>query len=263
MEIPAFTPQRIAGLWDRVPAKPRLECREPAYFESFDQNQGIAVYTVTVPAGPEQRLEWSRLHDYAHIYLDDRFIGPVDRRVNPNRYLTLPARAKPAKLEFLVESMGHITYTTHKNSHIGMEFDRKGLFGPVKLADKPLENWTIRTLPLTSADIAGAAPVTSPSTRCGSHFRATVNLADTPRDTFLDMSKYDKGVVWVNGHNLGRYWKIGPQFRLYCPASWLKKGANTIDILDLEMTGPKPVRGCAERNTGPVNGETRNRDNAW
>lgn len=32
------------------------------------------------------------------------------------------------------------------------------------------------------------------------------------------MSGYRKGVVWVNGHNLGRFWDIGPQMRLCCPA---------------------------------------------
>lgn len=263
MAIPAFTPERIAGLWDRVPTQPTLTCPQPTYFEDFDQNQGIAVYTTTVPAGPAARLEWARIHDYAHLYIDGRFIGPLDRRVAPDNFLTLPARPAPARLEILVESMGHIGYTTHKNADIGMEFDRKGLFGPVKLAGRELTGWSIRTLPLLPQDIVDAKPVAQPSARPGSHFRATFTLAEDPRDTFLDMQKYTKGVVWVNGHNLGRYWGIGPQFRLYCPASWLRKGANTVDILDLEMTEARPVRGCVERNLEPVNAETRNRDNQW
>ena len=58
------------------------------------------------------------------------------------------------------------------------------------------------------------------------------------------MSKYEKGMVWVNGHNLGRYWKIGPQQRLYCPAPWLKKDANEIIVLDQHLTAPQPVVGC-------------------
>jgi beta-galactosidase GanA len=47
------------------------------------------------------------------------------------------------------------------------------------------------------------------------------------------MSQYGKGVVWVNGHNLGRFWKAGPQKRLYCPASFLKKGINKVIVFDL------------------------------
>ena len=263
MEIPAFTPDRIAGLWDRVPAKPFTTREQPTYFEAFDQNQGMAVYTTTVPAGPVAKLEWTHLHDYAHFYLDGKLIGPLDRRVGPDEHLQLPARTAPAKLEILVESMGHINYTTHKNSDIGMEMDRKGLFGPVKLADQLLTGWSIRALPLKPADIVGTAPVADSSARCGSHFRATFTLGSTPKDTFFDMAKYTKGIVWVNGHNLGRYWQVGPQLRLYCPASWLKQGENTIDILDLEMTEALPIRGCVERNLEPVNKETRNRDNQW
>jgi hypothetical protein len=48
-------------------------------------------------------------------------------------------------------------------------------------------------------------------------------------------------MVYVNGHNLGRYWNIGPQQRLYCPASWLKKNNNEIIVVDLLQTEPKPI----------------------
>jgi beta-galactosidase len=52
-------------------------------------------------------------------------------------------------------------------------------------------------------------------------------------------------VVWVNGHNLGRYWDIGPQTRLYCPASWLKAGQNEVIVLDLLKTEASPLKGAA------------------
>ncbi|WP_460501986.1 beta galactosidase jelly roll domain-containing protein, partial [Hymenobacter agri] len=70
---------------------------------------------------------------------------------------------------------------------------------------------------------AGSAPVLRAS---------TFNVA-APTDTYLDMRQWGKGVVWVNGHNMGRYWAIGPQQTLYVPAEWLKKGANTITVLEL------------------------------
>ena len=61
------------------------------------------------------------------------------------------------------------------------------------------------------------------------------------------MSRYKKGYVWINGRNLGRYWSIGPQQRLYCPAPWLKRGVNTIMVLDLERSSPETVEGKATR----------------
>jgi beta-galactosidase GanA len=81
----------------------------------------------------------------------------------------------------------------------------------------------------------------------GGIFKGHFNL-DTVADTFLDMSKWKKGVVWVNGHNLGRFWFIGPQQRLFCPAPWLEAGANDIVVLDLVMTEPQPLEGKTERN---------------
>jgi beta-galactosidase len=47
------------------------------------------------------------------------------------------------------------------------------------------------------------------------------------------MRQWGKGVVWINGHNLGRYWAIGPQQTLYVPAEWLKKGQNEVTVLEL------------------------------
>ncbi len=52
----------------------------------------------------------------------------------------------------------------------------------------------------------------------------------------LDLRQWGKGSVWVNGHNLGRYWAIGPQQTLYVPAEWLKKGANTVTVLEMLKT---------------------------
>jgi len=51
-------------------------------------------------------------------------------------------------------------------------------------------------------------------------------------DTFLDMHKWGKGIVFVNGHHLGRYWSVGPQQTLYLPGVWLKKGKNEILIFE-------------------------------
>jgi beta-galactosidase len=76
--------------------------------------------------------------------------------------------------------------------------------------------------------------------RSGLFFRARFEL-DATGDTYLDMSGWTKGVVWVNGHHLGRYWHIGPQQRLFCPAPWLRQGENVVTIFDLHQTHAEPV----------------------
>ena len=65
-------------------------------------------------------------------------------------------------------------------------------------------------------------------------------------DTFINLERWGKGQVYVNGHALGRFWSIGPQQSLYCPGCWLKKGKNEIVVFD--VVGPKEttIRGQAQ-----------------
>jgi beta-galactosidase len=70
-------------------------------------------------------------------------------------------------------------------------------------------------------------------------------------DTFLDLRGWGKGMVWVNGHNLGRYWRIGPQQTLYCPGPWLKRGRNEVVVFELNAPVKPVIAGLAE----PVLGE--------
>ena len=73
-------------------------------------------------------------------------------------------------------------------------------------------------------------------------FKATVQL-DKAGDCYIDMKDFTKGLVYVNGHNLGRFWNVGPQYRLYCPGVWLKEGANEIIVFDMHQTEPGVIKG--------------------
>lgn len=256
MEIADFTPKRHTGLWDLLPPAKRIR-PDTMWFEAWEQNQGMAAYRCEVPAGAAAKFSFEHFNDFGHIYLDGRRIATIDRRIGSPMSVDLPARDKPVLLEVIVEAMGHINFS------LGMETDRKGLFGKLKLDEKELTNWQVSPLPLDAASITRAPESKTPSARHGSLFRGQFTVNQKPADTFLDMSKYEKGTVWINGRNLGRYWSVGPQLRLYCPASFLKQGVNTVDILDLELNEPRPVRGCVERNCDMNNSATRNANNEW
>lgn len=256
MEIPEWTPAVYAGLWENIPAPAVKRAPEPPWFEALGQNQGMAIYRSVLPPGPEEELQFTFLHDYAMVYLDGQLAGKLDRR-NKEKSLKIPARKKNVKLDVLVDTMGHINFC------IGMERDRKGIYGPVTLGDKKIGNWTVHPVPLHATSIVKAAPGKNlPTTQLGAHFRSLITL-DEPKDTFLDMSKYVRGYVWVNGHCLGRYWNIGPQLRLYCPATFLKQGKNVVDVIDIELTEPRPLRGMKDRNREQGKVETKNLNNDW
>lgn len=228
--IPEFQLKMVGSVWSNL-SKPKAFVSAPC-LEDLDQNQGVAAYSTVVGAGPEATLSFTNLHDFGEVFLDGQFVGVIDRRKG-EKSIRLPERRGDAKLEILVEAMGHI------NFGIQLESDRKGIYGPVTLGEHALTGWNVRQLPLRD----NWSPVRSaPSTRPGGIFEGRFSL-DKVADTYIDMSGWQKGVVWVNGHNLGRYWSIGPQQRLYCPAPWLKRGGNTVQVLDLLATEPASIRG--------------------
>lgn len=101
----------------------------------------------------------------------------------------------------------------------------------------PLDNAMLAKLKYAS--IGTGRDTGAPRGEMPGFWRTTVNVSQ-PGDCFLDMRPWSKGMAWVNGHNLGRYWNIGPQQTMYVPGAWLKPGENEIVILDL--LGPeKPV----------------------
>ena len=66
-------------------------------------------------------------------------------------------------------------------------------------------------------------------------FRGRFTIKETPADTYLDTTGWGKGVAYINGHNVGRYWPLaGPQIKLYIPAAYLNTGENELVVLELE-----------------------------
>ncbi len=238
MAIPEISLRRWSGLWEQLPAPKAAEA--PACFESIGQNQGMMLYRTRIAAGEKRKLSFANLHDYGQVFVDGSLIGTLDRRLG-QREVELPACGKEATLEILVEAMGHINFT------IGMDSDRKGIYGEVKLGGVALSGWEMFPLPLADDWAMNLSKTTSAAARPGGIFKGRFSL-DRVADTFLDLSKWKKGVVWVNGHNLGRFWSIGPQQRLYCPAPWLKAGANDVVVLDLWLTEPQALDGKERRN---------------
>jgi beta-galactosidase len=209
--------------------------------EAYDQGYGWILYRATLPAGPAGTLEARAAHDFGFVFVEGERVGVMDRR-NGTFKVRLAQRAQPARLDILVVPMGRINFGPEVH-------DRKGLLGPVRLATgsgqtNELTGWQVYSLRLDAPMLAGlhyaGAKAKGPA-----FWRASIELKE-PGDTFLDMRPWGKGVAWVNGHCLGRFWNIGPTQTMYVPGAWLKPGRNEVVILD--VLGPeKPVlAGLAE-----------------
>ncbi|MET9402122.1 beta-galactosidase [Kitasatospora sp. NPDC002965] len=247
---PDLMPVAHASLWDNLPAAlPAARTVHPQPMETYDQNFGFILYSKQLSGYSGGRLAIRHVHDYATIFLNGSYQGGFCRQSLPTDIagalniatgddaLVLPPSSgigSPTRLDILVEGMGRTNYGRAL-------VDRKGILHTVTLADSaPLTEWQTTCLPMDDAFIAGLTPKVSDPQRPGIFFRALVELA-TVADTYLDLSNWTKGVVWVNGRNLGRYWDIGPQRRLYCPAPWLRQGVNEVLIFDQHQTTPRPI----------------------
>jgi beta-galactosidase len=101
-----------------------------------------------------------------------------------------------------------------------MQTDFKGL---IKFKDTYNTNysWKIYKLPIDNKILSwNKMSNIAPSPRL---VKTKLNL-NKIGDTYLNMTKFNRGYVWVNGNNLGRYSSAGPQQKLFCPGVWLQLG---------------------------------------
>lgn len=232
IDIPAIDMKYTTTIWNRLPS-PLLSV-QPKPMEDYGQNQGLMLYRTKLIGHKSGKLRIWEPHDYALVFLDGKFIDTVYRD-GGNWTVDLPKTdmANPT-LDILVEGMGHINFAQFM-------IDRKGITDRVTLNGMTLMNWQVYPLPMDAAFVTKAAMADRGlSEGPGIFYKGNFNLAETG-DTYFDLSQYTKGMIYINGHNLGRYWNIGPQQRLYCPASWLQKGNNEIIVFDLLQTTAKPI----------------------
>ena len=232
--VPAIGFDESASVFDNLP--PAVRSPQPGPMESYGQNAGFILYRTKLLGHRGGKLVATDLHDFASVFVDGRFAGTMDRTKGELTAIEIP-KAEPANetLDLLVEGMGRINYGPRL-------LDRKGITDRVTLNNMTLMTWEVFPLAMDEDYLAQLRFSRRPADRPGNFFRGRFDLRKTG-DTYLDMSGWKKGVVWVNGHNLGRYWEIGPQKRLFCPAPFLKPGTNEIIVFDLLTLVPAPVAG--------------------
>jgi beta-galactosidase len=213
---------RSAGILDILP-KPVLN-KTPLTFEDLNQDYGFVLYHTVITGGKTGILKLNELRDYAVIMINGEAAGVLDRRHNQDSIeLVLPAGK--VKLDILVENLGRINFGPY------LLKNKKGITENVKFDGKEIYNWKMYSFPFSQVN-SGTIYKEKTSGNTPVLRRGAFSLSKVA-DTYLDMRKWGKGVVWVNGHNLGRYWSVGPQQTLYLPAEWLKKGNNDIVVFEL------------------------------
>lgn len=236
ISIPKITFNESASLFENLPKANKSENIQS--MEAFDQGWGRILYRTQLPESKTPfKLKITELRDWANIYINGKLIGNLDRRKDENT-IEIPHVKKGDVLDILVEAMGRVNYGK-------TIIDRKGITEKVEMISASnttnLTNWEIFNFPV-DYDFQKNLKFKSQKANGPAWYKATFDLKATG-DTYIDMSSWGKGMVWVNGYNLGRYWKIGPQQTLFMPGCWLKKGKNEIIILDLETPTETQISG--------------------
>lgn len=156
-----------------------------------------------------------------------------------------------AVIDLLVENTGRVNFGT------GLEEQRKGITKSVRINDHRHFGYDIYTLPFTEEQLAKLDFASGYKEGVPAFYECTFEV-DEPADTFLDFEGFGKGCAFINGFNLGRFWEIGPQKRLYLPAPLLHKGSNTIILFETEGRAAEYITLCGE----PKLEETENNDGA-
>lgn len=235
IQIPEIKMLWHSSIWQHLPVA--IHSAQPLTMETLHQNQGLVLYRTKLIGHKSGKLTITEPHDFGLVFLNGIYVDSVWRD-GGKWTINLPkSDVKDPVLEILMEGMGHINFAQYM-------IDRKGITDRVTLNGMTLMNWDMFALPMQAADLAKmvAGPANATDDRPGKLFTGNFQLTETG-DTFLDLQAYRKGMVYVNGHLLGRYWNKGPQQRLYCPATFLKKGENKIQVFDFFQKTPEGISG--------------------
>ncbi len=228
----SVTATASASLFENLTAlsKPQ-KTKVPKCMEDLGAGYGYMVYQTTLNRAYEgAKLTFERVGDRAQVYVNDTFIGIL--YVNEAPYeITFSANAGDT-LTIVCENMGRTNFGAKM-------MYKKGLVGRCLIDSKIHFDWTAYHLPMDNLQNLTFAqkPILS-----GERFyRFALNVEGAPCDTFLRADNFTKGFVVINGFNLGRYWKIGPQKTLYVPAGVLKEGENEIILFESDALAGEPV----------------------
>ncbi|XP_063018004.1 beta-galactosidase-1-like protein isoform X2 [Melospiza melodia melodia] len=219
-----------------------IQSQFPLTFEALKQVHGFVVYHTQLPWDvPDPATLGAPPHsicDRGYVMLQKEYQGTLERDGQTTLHVT--GRAGDS-LDILVENMGRISFGANTS-------DFKGLLGNLSLNSRPLSNWLIYPLAIDTAVQQGwphtALPKSSSGGRVGPAFyTGTFETPGIAWDTFVKFPGWSKGLLWINGFNLGRYWSCrGPQQTLFVPGSVLHADhPNNITVLELEGAPPSPL----------------------
>ncbi|KAM9079556.1 beta-galactosidase-1-like protein 2 isoform 3-T3 [Megaptera novaeangliae] len=231
-------PALYLSLWDALPyLEEPVTSEKPLNMENLPinggngQSFGYTLYETTITSSG---ILSACVRDRGQVFVNTVSIGFLDYK---RKKIVVPLVQQGfTVLRILVENCGRVNYGTN------IDDQRKGLIGNIYLNDSPLKKFKIYSLDMKKsffqrfhADKWNPLPDVPVFP---AFFLGPLLVSVSPCDTFVKLEGWEKGVVFINGQNLGRYWNIGPQETLYLPGAWLDQGLNQVIVFEEKMAGP-------------------------
>ena len=223
ISIPSIKLANTVNLFDLIESAEPVESDTLLTFEDMNQGHGYMLYRRRFNQPISGVMRVPGIADFATVYVNGEKVGELNRLTGKDSIdISVPFNST---LDILVENLGRINYGARINSNL------KGITQPINIDGNEITgNWQMYGVPMDAMPVM--PKIRSPYVKGQPTLYFGTFELDKVGDTFLDMEKWGKGIVFVNGVNLGRYWKVGPQQTLYLPGCYLHKGQNTVVVFE-------------------------------
>jgi len=200
----------------------------PKKMEELGQSYGYLLYRTEASwDAEEERIRIIDGRDRAQLFVDGKWVTTQYQTEIGEDIFYQGEKKALSRFDILIENMGRVNYG-HK---FLADTQRKGIRTGVCKDLHFMLNWEHYPLPLDNPE---KIDFSKGWTEGQPAFYAFDFEVKEPKDTYLELSEFGKGIAYVNGRNLGRFWNVGPTLSLYIPHSYLKEGANRIIIFETE-----------------------------
>ncbi|KAF1295679.1 beta-galactosidase [Enterococcus sp. JM4C] len=204
-----------------------IHAKYPLTMEQLHQNTGYLLYqTLHTVDDVTENYRIIDASDRVQFYADGELIS-TQYHDEVGETITVNPTSNQSKIAILVENMGRVNY----GAKLTADSQRKGIRTGVMCDIHFLTEWIHYPLALETSekiDFSGDWVEKQPS-----FYQYQFTLEEV-EDTFIDLSQFGKGCVFVNQQNIGRFWAVGPTLSLYIPKGLLKRGQNELIIFETE-----------------------------
>ncbi|MFD2307159.1 glycoside hydrolase family 35 protein [Enterococcus termitis] len=203
----------------------------PLSMEEAGTGYGYVLYSAKLKNYQhENKLKIVEASDRIQVYVEGKLEAvQYQESIGDDLVISGSDGKKDIELEVLVENLGRVNYGFKLNSPTQSKGIRGGIMQDIHFH----QGYDQYPLTLSEKQLQRIDYTAGQNPQHPSFYQVTFEL-NTVADTFIDCSCYGKGVVLVNGFNLGRYWNVGPIRSLYCPKEILKVGENEVVIFETE-----------------------------